>query len=203
MERFTAIMGRNLKIYFRDKSAVFFSLLSTIIVICLMVFFLGDMNIESITDILGQFPGRDTAADEKNAGLLIFTWTCAGIIAINAVTVTLAVYSVMIKDRVNGRLNAIYTSPVSRAKITAGYMAAAWVASVLICVITLFITELYGVIKGLEIFSFSMHLQLIGMILLNSFVYAALMYLLMGIKRYMKFIRNCMKLKKSIQIRIF
>lgn len=170
--------GRSLKIYFRDRGAVFFSLLSMFIVIGLMVFFLGDMNTEDITELLGQFPGRDAAADGKNAELIILSWTCAGILSINAVTVTLAVYSIMIKDRVTGKLNSIYTAPVSRTTITAGYMAAAWTASVLVCTITLFITEVYGVTQGLEVFSFRTHLQLFVMIMMNSFVYAALMYLI-------------------------
>lgn len=112
MAQFMAIMGRNLKMYFRDKGAVFFSLLSMFIVIGLMVFFLGDMNIEGITGFLADYPGRDATKDAKNAELLILTWTFAGIISINAVTITLGVYSVMIKDRVNGKLNSIYTAPV-------------------------------------------------------------------------------------------
>lgn len=177
MEQLITMTGRNLKIYLRDRGAVFFSLLSMIIVIGLMVFFLGDMNVESITGILAEFPGRDAAADEKNAELLILIWTCAGIISINAVTVTLAAYSVMIKDRVSGKLNSIYTAPVSRIVITAGYIAAAWIASVFICTVTLFVTEIYCVIKGMEAFSVSLHVELIGMIMVNSFVYAAFMYL--------------------------
>ena len=100
MEQFLIITGRNLKIYFRDKGAIFFSLLSMIIVICLMMFFLGDSSVEGILGMLEQFPGRDAVVDEKNATLLVLSWTFAGIISINAVTVTLAVYSVMIKDRV-------------------------------------------------------------------------------------------------------
>ncbi len=178
MEQFVVITGRNLKLYFRDKGAIFFSLLSMIIVICLMMFFLGDVNVENITELLGQFPDRDTAADEKNAELLILSWTCAGILSINAVTVTLAVYSVMIKDRVTGKLNSIYTSPISHTIITAGYIAAAWTASVCICMLTLFITEIYSVMKGMEVFSFIKHVELVGMIMINSFVYAALMYLM-------------------------
>lgn len=178
MEQYLTITSRNLKIYFRDKGAVFFSLLSMIIVICLMVFFLGDMSIDGIVELLSQFPERDVAEDEKNAELLILVWTCAGILSINAVTVTLAVYSVMIKDKTSGKLNSIYTAPVSRAKIAAGYISAAWIASVLICTITLFITEIYGMAKGVEAFSFGMHIQLFGMIMVNSFAYAALMYLL-------------------------
>lgn len=178
MEQFMAITKRNFKIYFRDKGTIFFSVLSMLVVIGLMVFFLGDMNVESITRILGEFPGRDAGVDEKNAELLVLSWTFAGIISINAVTVTLAAYSVMIKDRESGKLNSIYTSPISRTVITAGYVAAAWLASVMVCVLTLIVTELYGVLKGLEIFSFATHLQLLGMIMINSFVYAAFMYLL-------------------------
>ena len=178
MEQFMAITGRNLKSYFRDRSGVFFSLMSMIIVIGLMVFFLGDMYIENTIAVLSEFPGRDGAVDKENAELLILIWNFAGILSINAVTVTLAVYSVMIKDRVTGKLNSIYTAPVSRGIITAGYIAAAWIASVLVCTITLFITEIYGIIKGMEAFSFATHLQLIGLVMVNSFVYASFMYLL-------------------------
>lgn len=178
MEQFEAITVRNLRLYFRDKGSIFFSLLSMIIVIGLMVFFLGDMNIDGITELLGQFPGRDATVDADNARRLVLSWTCAGILSINAVTVTLAVYSVMIKDRVNGKLGSIYTAPVSRLAITAGYIAAAWVASLFMCVLTLVISELYGMAKGLDAFSFMTHMKLLGMIMINSFTYAAFMYLL-------------------------
>lgn len=178
MAQFITFTGRNLKNYFRDKGSVFFSLLSMLIVIFLMVFFLGDMYVENTVDLLGAFPGRDEAVDRKNAELLILIWNFAGILSINAVTVTLAVYSVMIKDRVTGKLSSIYTAPVSRGVITGGYIAAAWIASVLVCTITLFITEVFGVIKGLDAFSFVTHMQLMGLIAVNSFVYAAFMYLL-------------------------
>ena len=175
-EQFLAMTGRNLKTYFRDRGAVFFSLLSMLIVICLMVFFLGDMNIENTVQLFGSFPGRDAAADKKNAELLVLAWTCAGILSINAVTVTLSCYSVMIKDRVNGKLNAIYTSPVRRGIITAGYIAAAWIASVIVCTVTLAMTEIYSVSQGMEFYSAADHVWLMGMIAVNSFCYAAIMY---------------------------
>ena len=176
MEQFLAMTGRNMKIYLRDRGAVFFSLLSMFIVIGLMMFFLGDMNVESVTNLLQQFPGRELAEDKKNAQLLILSWTSAGIISINAVTVTLSSYSGMIKDRVNGKINAIYTAPVSRVTIAAGYIAAAWISSVFVCIVTLFLTEMYGLMKGIPFFSILTHLQLLGLIMVNSFVFAALMY---------------------------
>lgn len=178
MEQFLIFTDRNLKLYFRDRATVFFSLLSMIITIALMVFFLGNMNIDVITDLLGQFPNRDYVEDEKNARLLIYSWTSAGIISMNAVTVTLAVYSTMIKDRMSGKLNSIYTAPVSRTIITVSYIATAWIAATIVCVFTLAVTEMYGIIQGLEVYSIAQHIHILGIICMNSFVYATFMYLL-------------------------
>lgn len=176
MEQFMVLTARNIKVYLRDKGAVFFSLLSALIVICLMVFFLGDMNIDGLVEILDSFSLNEHEENKKNAELLVLSWTCAGILSINAVTVSLAVYSGMIKDRVNGRLNAIYTAPISRLKIALSYIASAWTASVFVCLITLAITEGYGIANGVEPYTLMEHIELIAMIMVNSFVYAALMY---------------------------
>lgn len=176
MGQLRAVTGRNLKLYLRDKGSVCFSLLSMLIVIVLMVLFLGDIQTENITNMLGQFPGHDPADDRKNAGLLILSWTCAGILSINAVTVTLSALSPMIKDKTSSRLYSIYTAPVSRLVIALGYVLAAWAASVCICMLTLLITEIYGVICGLEWFSAAVHIKLVGMIMVNSFTYASFMY---------------------------
>lgn len=170
------ITVRNLKLYMRDKGAVFFSLLSMFIVIGLTLLFLGEVQTENITNLLAQFPGRDASADDKNAKLLVLVWTSAGILSINAVTVTMSSLSSVIKDRVSGKLNAVYTAPVSRLAIAAGYVLSAWAASMFICMLTLFCTEAYGVACGLEWFSAAVHLKLSGMVAVNSFAYAAFMY---------------------------
>lgn len=183
MLKFAELTKRNLKIYFRDWGAVFFSLLTMLIVILLMVFFLGDMNIENITQMLEYYHGGAYDADKKNAELLFFAWTGAGILSINAVTVTLAAYSGMIKDRATGRLNAIYTSSAGKLTIASSYVAAAWTASVIVCILTLIIVEIIGVLKGMEWFSAIQHIKLLAMIMVNSFTYAAFMYLLSHIAK--------------------
>ncbi len=172
----TMMTGRNLKLYLRDQGAVFFSLLSMLIVIGLMTLFLGDMHIEEITNLLGKFPGRDAAADKKNAELFVLSWTFAGILSINAVSVTFSALTSMVKDKTSGRIHSIYTVPVSRMAIALSYVLAAWAASVIICMLTLAITEIYGVIKGMEWFSAVTHAKLTGFIMVNSFAYASLMY---------------------------
>ena len=67
MGKLTEFVKRNMKIYLRDRSAVFFSLMTMIIVIGLMLLFLGDMNVEAVTKMLSALPGRDAQADEAKA----------------------------------------------------------------------------------------------------------------------------------------
>ncbi|MDE6888574.1 MAG: ABC transporter permease [Eubacterium sp.] len=176
MEQLRVITKRNLMLYLRDKGAVFFSLLSMLIIIGLMVLFLGDAAIQNIQELLAQFPGHDTTTDETNARLFVLSWNFAGILSVNAVTVTLSALSSMIKDKTSGRIKSIYTAPVSRMVLALGYVLAAWAASVMICTLTLVITECYGVACGMEWFSVTEHIKLMGMILVNSFAYAAFMY---------------------------
>ena len=45
MGKLTEFVKRNMKIYLRDRSAVFFSLMTMIIIIGLMLLFLGDMKV--------------------------------------------------------------------------------------------------------------------------------------------------------------
>ena len=178
MEELMILTGRHLKVYLRDRSAVFFSLLSAIIIIGLMAFFLGDMNIDAILEIAGPYAMAGEEL-ETLANHLILSWTFAGILSINAVSVSISIYSGMIRDRVSGKLNSIYTAPVSRLKITLSYILAAWVAAVLICLLSLGVMEFYGcAVQGMELYSLKEHVQIVAMIIGNSFVYAALMYAL-------------------------
>lgn len=176
MRQFFAICYRNLKIYLKDKTSIVFSFLSMLIIIGLMVFFLGDSTVNSIMDVVKMVPGRGNADDLQNVKSLVFLWTSAGILAINAATITLAFYSNMIKDRNANILNSILVMPINRTGIVAGYIVSAWIASVLMNVVTLFIIELVGLTKGLSFFSLMVNLKLIVLIMVNSLVYASVMY---------------------------
>ena len=167
---------RNASLYFRDRMAVFSSLLSMIIIIGLMLIFLGDMYIDGLNEIFESIP--DAGNKTKDAKLLVLSWTTAGIIPINAVMVTLSSLTSMISDKTSGKINSIYTAPISRTVISASYIASAWITSVIVCILTLAISEIYFFAKGMEVFSAAVHLELFGMIAVNSFTYSAVMYLL-------------------------
>ncbi len=176
MTQYIELTKRNIRLYIRDKGAVFFSLLTMLIVLGLMLLFLGDANVRTITDAFANLPQRDPVSDKANAELFVLLWTCGGIISINAVTVTLAVYSTMIKDKTEGKLGAINACPVSKWVIAFSYMTSAFICSVIICALCLAISEIYCIIQGAEPFSVLGHFKLFGMICVNSFTYACIMY---------------------------
>ncbi len=178
MKEFWALNTRNVKIYFKDRSAVFFSLLSMFIVIMLMVFFLGDFNNDAILDVLKDLPGRDAAKDSEDVSRLVYLWTVAGIITINAASVTHAFFSNMIKDRNENRLNSILVMPIKRNVIVSAYVFGAWFVSVIMGILTLAITEVIGITKELGAFSGAEHIRILGLICVNSFVYASIIFFL-------------------------
>ncbi|MDE6365065.1 MAG: ABC transporter permease [Lachnospiraceae bacterium] len=173
------LMKRNIKMYLRDKVSVFFSILSMLIVLALMVIFLGKMNSENVVDALAQFGGvRDVAADEKNAAYLIQMWTLAGILEVNAVTITLTVIGIIVQDEAKGRLASFYLAPVKRIQIALGYITAAWIVGTVMCTLTLVVGELYMAVCGHPLLAAADWMKLIGMMALNTLVYASLSYLL-------------------------
>jgi len=179
MREINHLVKRNILLYIRDHVSVFFSVLSMLIVLALMVIFLGDMNSQNVVDMLARLGGvRDTAADEENAAYLIQMWTLAGILEVNAVTITLTVMGTMVQDEAENRLACFYMAPVGRIKITLGYVLSAWLVGIGMCILTLVLGELYMVLCGYPLLAAAEWLKLSGMIVLNVFVYAALSYLL-------------------------
>ncbi len=170
---------RNCMVYLRDRSAVFFSVLSMMIVLGLMVVFLGKMNSEGLVELLAEFGGeRDTALDEKNAGYLVQLWTLGGILVVNSVTVPLTVLGNMVQDETRKRIMAFYVTPVNRLRLSLGYIIASWLVGTGMCGLTLAAGEVYFLIQGYEILGAAALLKLMGIIALCAFTFSAVGYLL-------------------------
>ena len=61
MNQYINLTKRNCMVFLRDRGAVFFSMLTMLIVLMLMGIFLGNMNEESIVNLLKEYGGvRDS-----------------------------------------------------------------------------------------------------------------------------------------------
>lgn len=153
---------RGLKIFFKDKGAVFFSLLGVIIIFGLFIFFIGD----SIT--------KDLDTHIKYKSYIMNSWVVAGMLASSAITTSMGAYAVMVADREHKCIKDFYSSPLKRRSVAAGYMCTGLIVSIIMSLITFGFGEIYIVAKGGELVSFMIALKVLGVILLSSFASSAM-----------------------------
>lgn len=169
------MLKRNLKCYFRNKSSVFFSMLTIIIVFLLYIFFLGD----------------NTATDFKNATgfrFLLDSWVMAGILAITGVTTTYGALEVMVRDDENRVSNDFLTSPLKRSHLAAGYVVSTFVIGLVMSLFTLLLAELYIWAQGGELLTADNLLKTLGLIILSVASSSAICFFLVSfIKRLSSF----------------
>lgn len=155
------MVKRNLKIYFQDKAAVFFSMLSVIIIFALYIFFIGD----SISSGLKFLP---------HPNRLMRAWMLAGMLASASITTSLGAYGVMISDRDNKTIKDFYSSPVSRRQIAGGYIITGFIISIIMSIFTLIFGEIYMGMIGGAVLDMDILLKLFGVIVLSAFASSAI-----------------------------
>ncbi len=173
------LIHRNILVYTRNRANIFFSLLSMIIIIGLMLLFLGDMNANNLVDMLSEFGGeRNEVLDKENAKQLVILWTLAGLVVVNSITITLAMVGIMIEDEAEKRLSSFYVSPVNRGIFVMGYICAAIIMGIIMCTLTVIVGEIYIVNLGGALFSFGEMIRVLLYLILNVFSSASLVFLI-------------------------
>ena len=163
------IAKRNLKIYFRQKSTVFFSLMSVFIIILLYVLFLGK-NLTSSLDANG-------IGGVEN---LVNSWVMAGIISVASITTTMGAFNVMVEDRVKNLSKDFFSSPIKKVTIVGGYVLSSYIVGFIMSVITFIAAEVYISISGGEILSFTAVLKVLGIILISVFMSSSLVFFIVS-----------------------
>ncbi|MEC1179666.1 ABC transporter permease [Metasolibacillus meyeri] len=158
MEALFSLIRRNNKVFRRDKTAVFFSLLSVIIVIGLYALFLQKMQIDSLKQTTEATPELITMVNE---------WFVAGLLSMIAVSTTLAAFGIAIKDMESKATADFLTAPISRATIQMSYVLNAVIIGFIFTFIAFIICEIFIVITGGTLLSFSSSLKIIGLLTLS------------------------------------
>lgn len=156
---------RNLRLYFRDKAGVFFSLLAVFIIIALYSLFLGD----TLTSGFRDLPGADFLMD---------SWIMAGLLAVTAVTTTLGAVAVVVNDSCGGIAKDFYTSPLKRSSLVGGYLISTNLVGLIMSLLALFLAETYIVSRGGSLLPVITLFKMLAVIVLSTLSSAALMFFL-------------------------
>ncbi|XMB86168.1 ABC transporter permease [Mycoplasmatota bacterium WC44] len=165
------LVKRNVLNYLYDKSSIFFSFLSVLIIIFLYVAFLGNMHVESIVDLVGDIPGIRWMID---------SWIIAGIITVNSITVPLSILSDMIYDIEHKTINDFLTAPISRGQIVIGYLGASWLIGIVLSLFTLCLGQIYIVANGGDLISFITFIKAFLIIVLSVVTFSSFSFLLLS-----------------------
>ena len=148
------LIKRNLRIFFRDRAAVFFSLLGVFIIIGLYVLFLGDM----IQNYVRNVP---TVGDASR--FLMDSWIMAGVIAAASITTCMGAFGIMIDDNVNQIIKDFKVAPIKNWQLVLGYIVSSILIGLGMSLITLALAEIYIVAFGGTFLPFPVFLKTLGL----------------------------------------
>lgn len=174
MTALVTLTKRHILLYIRDRSAIFFSMLSVLIVLLMMLVFLKDMNRDELIQLIQNANGT---INQQDASHLITMWTIAGILVVNAFTVPITMIGMLIQDKEQKRLESFYCSCVPRSILMLSYLLSAMVMGFLMCMLLMVLSFCYVSFSGNDFLNLSQFLQACGL-LLCTFVSSALVALL-------------------------
>lgn len=165
----TCLVKRNIYTFLRDKTAVFFSFLSVIILLALYFLFIGRQYTTG---------GSLDLIDENLRTFLGVSIIMGGVLVINTISLSLGVMGNVISDLANHRLDGFLVTPVKRYKIILSYYISAILVTSILSLFMWGLTILYvGLLSGYW-YTLSTILQASGLIIFYTFVSASLMIFL-------------------------
>lgn len=156
---------RHLKIHFRDKVSVFFSLLSVFIIIGLYVLFLGDLVSN------GQSGEYRTMMDQ---------WIMSGVIAVSGFTTTLGAYGILVDDKAKKLDRDFIVAPIKPAIRILSYLLSAMTIGAIMSVVTLVFAQIYILIYGGPLLDILTILKLLGLIILNVLTSSSIIFFIIN-----------------------
>lgn len=166
---------RNIQVYVRNRTAVFFSFLSVFIIIGLYALFLGKMQVDSIAGMMKQFGMADTGVR-----FLVDSWIMSGLLSVSAVTISLGALDTMVFDVEQKRFSDFIVAPVSRASVVLSYLISSCIISFMFNLVTLAIGELYILSGGGELLSLAKLLEVLGILALSVFASSSILFLVIS-----------------------
>ena len=178
MYEFVSLVKRHMLKFLRDKTAVFFSFLSVIILLTLYFLFIGENYVSELRSVQEEgFISREFVDFIKISNMM------GGILVINTISLSLGIMGNIITDLEQRSLDAYLVTPVKRYKIIFSYYISSIIVTAFFTLLMWAFTIVYaGMISGYW-FSFDVILKTTLLLLFFTFVSASLMIYLTTLLR--------------------
>ena len=153
------IIKRNLLTFFRYKENVLYSLMATGVTLMLYFLFLGDA--------MAEFFAANFPEGVENVRAISSSVILSGMISVTIINACLGGMGTPIMDKEKGIMQDFYTSPVSRSKITLGYIVSSALISLVMTIANILIIVFYlNFLRDVPMLS----LETIGLLIVTLFL---------------------------------
>lgn len=150
---------RNIKLYLRDKTSVFFSFLSIIILLAIYLLFMANM-----------IPTNPALTSAENARFVL-GYIMGGVLVIATLTLPLGVIGSYVSDVESKRFNYFLVMPIKRRTITLSYFLSTFIVAFVLIMFMFLLTTIYiGATTGLW---FSLAEMLLGLLLIAACLFVS------------------------------
>lgn len=154
----TGLIKRNLKLYFSNKSGVFFSLLGALISFVLYLVFLRHSMEQSWESVNGSKQ-------------LLDSWLMGGTLTVTAITTTANALGLMVKDRESKRIADLVLTDQSYSAIHVAYLFSAWLIGIVMQLLMLIIMQVFFMLTDNIKLNYAV-LPLLGVIVFSSLLWS-------------------------------
>ena len=166
MTGLSALIKRNIKLYFRDKGMFFSSLITPIILLILFITFLGSIYRDSFASAL--------SAAGINADAILIDGCVGGqlissLLAVTCITVAFCSNLIMIKDKTSGARRDLTVSPLHLSTLGFSYYLAALISTLIINLTAAAVSLAYLAFVGWYLSAADVLLLILDVFLLTMF----------------------------------
>ncbi|MDR1272324.1 MAG: ABC transporter permease [Clostridiales Family XIII bacterium] len=168
---------RSMLLFIRDRAAVFFSFLSSIIIVALYLMFIAKLYSEGMSR--SEYIASHFAKPALD--FVVYTQMMAGVLIINSWSLSIGVFSTIVKDFETRRVDSFQLTPATAPQLILSYFGSGFLVSFLLNIFTWLISFiLIGALTGYRV-SIETFFAVIGVCALASLVSCAVMMMLTAI----------------------
>ncbi|TYC49091.1 hypothetical protein ESZ50_07545 [Weissella muntiaci] len=149
-----ALVERNLRLYFQNKSTVFWSLFSPLLVLGLYELFIQ-------YNLVASFQHQTTMLNQ---------WLLGGALSVAALTTSFTVLGIKVFDEAKGQRAAFFINGVSERKLNSSYLIASGIVGFIMTVVILAVYVTFFYLQGQMTFHFSNLMKVLPIILLSTVI---------------------------------
>lgn len=172
MQVLRALVARHTKLFFKDRTAFFMSLITPLILLVLFVTFLREVYVSALTTALPE----GIVVSERLLNGFTGGWLMSSIMGVSCVTLAFCSNILMVTDKINRNRTDFLIAPVKRTVVSLSYFISNFLTTFLVCVIAMLAGFVYLAVVGWYLSAAD-----VALILLNTVLCIAFGTLLAGI----------------------